>query len=155
MKYLVSREVVGDKLPILCNQENFILRENTYKIIQALPNFQVVLNPAVKFEHDNGRPKNGMFIAFPSYIKNSATDVSPTFWRIQAVKFKFGESVILLINSYFPTDNKRLDNISEELEETISHVRNVITANEFDSLLWAGDINVEFLRDQYINMSCG
>ena len=65
MKYLVSRQVVGDKLPILCNQENFILRDNSYKIANIFPDFQVLINPAVKTSQDKGRPKNGMFIAIP------------------------------------------------------------------------------------------
>ena len=87
-----------------------------------------------------------MFIACPESIKNCATDISPSFWRIQAVKFKFGNSIILLINSYFPTDTRRADNHDSELDETLGHIRNVIRNNDFDSLLWAGDINAEFLR---------
>ena len=146
IRKLTSVEVVGNNIPILCNQENFILRENTYKIVQALPGFQVAINPLVKFELDSGRPRNGMFVAYPSSIKNCVTDVSPNFWRIQALKFKFGASTLILINSYFPTDNKRADSQNEELEETLGHIRNIIAANEFDSLLWAGDINADFLR---------
>ena len=47
IKYLTSKEVVGDKLPILCNQENFILRDNSYKITNAFNGFQLLINPAV------------------------------------------------------------------------------------------------------------
>ena len=82
MKYLVSREVVGDKLPILCNQENFILRDNSYKIANIFPDSQVLINPAVKTSQDKGRPKNGMFIAIPEKLKNHVEDISPNFWRI-------------------------------------------------------------------------
>ena len=146
MKHLLSIEVVGSKIPILSNQENFILRHNSYKIARALPGYQVLVNPAVKFEHDHGRPKNGMFIAFPVTIRNCVTDVSPGFWRIQAVKFKFGSSTTLLINSYFPTDTRKVDTHDSELPETLGHIRNIIRNNEFDSLLWAGDINADFLR---------
>jgi hypothetical protein len=76
--------------------------------LKALPGYQVLINPAIKINHDSGRPKNGMFIAFPESIKNCVTDVSPSFWRIQAVKFKFGNSIILLINSYFPTPEEQI-----------------------------------------------
>ena len=99
IRKLASQETVGDKLPVICNQENFILRDNSYKLTSALPGFQVLSNPAVKNNHDRGRPKNGMFIAFPDEIKNNVTDVSPCFWRLQAVKVKFGSSKTLLINS--------------------------------------------------------
>ena len=64
VRQLVSKEVVGTKVPIICNQENFIIRENSYKINRALPGFQVLVNPAVKNNPGLGRPKNGMFIVF-------------------------------------------------------------------------------------------
>ena len=146
LRKLTSVEVVGNKIPIICNQENFILRENTYKIRKALADYQFVLQPAVKGDHDSGRPKNGMFIAFPVSMRNCAVDVSPGFWRVQAVKFKFQDSSILLINSYFPTDSRQNDSNNVELDETLGHIRNIITDNEFDSLIWAGDINAEFFR---------
>ena len=86
IRHLISFEVVGDKIPIVCNQENFILRDNSYKITNALHDYQILINPAIKNTHDRGRPKNGMFIAFPDKIKHNVTDVSPGFWRIQAAK---------------------------------------------------------------------
>ena len=147
MKYLISEEVVGDKLPILCNQENFILRDNSYKITNVLPGYQVLINPAVKNSHDKGRPKNGMFIAIPEKIKNNVKDVSPGYWRIQAALIKFGNFSTLLINSYFPTDPQRANADNSELQETIRYIKEVINKNDFDGLLWAGDINADFLRN--------
>ena len=64
IKHLISPMTVGNKIPILCNQENFILQDNSYKLTGALPGYEVLLNPAVKNSHDKGRPKNGMFIVF-------------------------------------------------------------------------------------------
>ena len=61
VNHLVSPEVIGSKLPIVCSQETFLLRENSYKLTTALPGFQVVINPAVKNSHDKGRPKNGVY----------------------------------------------------------------------------------------------
>lgn len=40
IKYLASTKVVGNKLPIICNQENFLLRDNSYKLTRALPTFK-------------------------------------------------------------------------------------------------------------------
>ena len=82
---LVSPQVVGDKIPIICNQENFILKANIYRLKRAIPGFQFYINPAVKNVQDVGRPMNGMFICVPDIIKNSVQDVSPGHWRIQAV----------------------------------------------------------------------
>ena len=101
-KQLVSEYIVGDKLPILCNQENFILKGNSYKINQVLPGFHLFIKPAVKKNMDKGRAKNGMFIAVPDEVKNQVQDVSPAFWRIQAVKIKSSSSEILLSIRTFP-----------------------------------------------------
>ena len=88
-----------------------------------------------------------MFIAFPESIKSSICDVSPEFWRIQAIKIKFKGSTLLLINSYFPTDPRRANFDETDLQESLSHVKEVIRKNEFDDILWAGDINADFIRN--------
>ena len=147
IQHLVSQSLVGNKIPILCNQENFILRDNSYKLVNALPGFQLVINPAVKSTLDSGRPRNGMFIAFPNSIKNNICDVSPGFWRVQAIKIKFLNSSLLLINTYFPTDPRRANCDETDLQETIGHIKEVIRKNDFDDILWAGDINSDFLRN--------
>ena len=127
--------------------ENFILRDNSYKLFSELPGFQLIINPAVKNTHDKGRPKNEMFVAFPNEIKNNVVDISPSFWRLQAVKIKFGSLTTLLINSYFPVDPRRPNIDDAELQETLSHIRDIVRNNEFDALLWAGDINADFVRN--------
>ena len=144
--YLVSQNVAGNKIPILCNQENFILRGNSYKISRSIPGFQFIINPAVKETQDKGRARNGMFIAFPEYIKNQVQDVSPGYWRIQAVIIKCKNSQILIINSYFPVDKKTVRVDGNELLETIQFIKQVMESYEFSSVLLLGDINCDFLR---------
>ena len=126
VRQLVSRDVVGSKIPILCNQENFMLRENSYKLSKALPGFQVLVNPAVKSDLGLGRPKNGMFIVFPNIIKGAVTDVSPGHWRLQAAIIKFKASRTLLINSYFPVDTRRPEADENELLEILGIVMETI-----------------------------
>ena len=116
-RQLTSSVVVGNKIPILCNQEHFILRGNSYRINQALPNAHIVVKPAVKDSHTKGRPKGGLFIAVPDYFKSSIQDVSPTYWRLQAVLVKTQGSIILLINSYFPVDPRTMNIDENELSE--------------------------------------
>ena len=88
IRFLLSDTVTASSIPIFCNQENFILRENSYKLRKALPGYHLLINPAVKNHLNTGRPSNGMFIAFPNSVKNDITDVSPGFWRVQAAKNK-------------------------------------------------------------------
>ena len=68
--------MTGDKIPIICNQENFLLAANKYKIKQCLPNFRIYFKPATK-DGLNGRPKNGMSVAIPENLNAEVEDVSP------------------------------------------------------------------------------
>ena len=136
-----------DKIPVICNQENFLLKSNRYKINQALENFHVVFNPAVKNSHDTGRPKNGMFIAVPNVIKEQVRDISPGHWRIQAVIISTNQSRLLIINSYFPTDPRTVKFDDHELIEIFTIIDNIVDKNDFDNILLFGDINADFLRN--------
>ena len=106
------------------------------------------IKPAVKETQDKGRAKNGMFVAVPNSIKNQIIDVSPVFWRIQAVVLTCKHSKILIINSYFPVD-KRTVNVHDvnELLETLEAIKHTIEVNEFNDILFLGDINADFLRN--------
>ena len=146
-KYLMSSSCVGDKLPILCNQENFILKGNSYKVRQAFPGFFPLIKPAVKESYNNGRPKNGMFILVPNSFKNSIVDVSPDNWRIQAAIINLKSSRILLLNTYFPVDRRNLDGNIDEVVETIECIQDVIEKESVSQLLLLGDINADFLRN--------
>ena len=78
----------GDSLPVICNQENFLLKANEYFARNALPNHHIYFNPATK-ENLNGRPKNGMFVVVPELLKELVKDVSPPSKRMQGLLFKF------------------------------------------------------------------
>ena len=149
--YLVSPQYIGDKIPILCNQENFILKANSYRLFQACPGFQFFINPAVKNDQDRGRPKNGMFICVPNKIKSKVTDVSPGHWRIQAITISSDTARTLVINSYFPFDRREPEDgaqvENDDLIDTLGVIRNIITSIECDAVVWAGDINADFARN--------
>ena len=113
--YLLN-SVGYNKLAILCNQENFLLRSNTYKIVQSFPDYYPIVKPAVKENHDKGRAKNGMFMLFPKCLTDNITDVSPLNWRIQAAIISQVSSKLLIINSYFPNDNRNEGGLPELIE---------------------------------------
>ena len=58
-------KIAGNKFSIICNQENFLLKGNKYKIEQCLPDHQMYFKPATKVGL-TGRPNNGMFVAIPN-----------------------------------------------------------------------------------------
>ena len=145
LKYLLNTACC-DKIPILCNQENFLLRSNAYKIQQILPNYQVFIKPAVMSGHDKGRPKNGMFVALPLTVKNQVEDISPDYYRVQVLKVHFKTSCCVIVNSYFPCDPQTQGREDPELLETINSIKSVLSRTEFSSIIWAGDINADFVR---------
>ena len=146
LKHLVSPQIVGDKIPIICNQDNFVLKGNSYRISQALPGFHCIVNPAIKDVLDRGRPCNGIFIAVPDIIKGSVKDVSPNHMRVQAVLISSSTSKTLLINAYLPYDTRTAIE-SDDLTETLEVIKSVIEDNDCDAVLWAGDANSDFTRN--------
>ena len=99
----------------------------------------------MKIFSDFGRPRNGMFIATPRDFIADIEDVSPDFWRLQAITLKTSSTKILLVNSYFPIDS-RFNFDETELLETLHFIRKLLHETSYDHLLWAGDINADFLR---------
>ena len=121
-----------------------MLKGNVNKIYRAFPGFNCFIKPAVKNNHDKGRPRNGMFIVFTEEIKNDVEDISPAFWRIQAAKIKSGNNATVIINSYFPQDPRTQTFDESELIETLECIKNVMEDNPFSHFLWAGDIIMDF-----------
>ena len=124
----------GDSLPVICNQENFLLKANEYVIKQTLSNYHIFFNPATK-ESLDGRPKNGMFVAVPTDVKELVKDVSPPSKRLQSLMFNFKTCKILLLNMYFPTDPRTSTFDETELELLLSQIRDSVNENDFDQLI--------------------
>ena len=89
---------------------------------------------------------NGMFIAVANDITENVLDVSPNHWRVQTITLKANNNRILIINTYFPTDPRTADFDITELQTTLSAISDVLNANDFDNIVWAGDINADFGR---------
>lgn len=135
-------------LPIICNQENFVLKSNMYMIKQTLPNFHVVFKPAVKQNLNAGRPKNGMFVAYPDDVIDKVTDISPKNPRIQCLLFQLNTCAILFMNVYFPTDN-RSNEVNYELHNVLLDMKNLILSENYNQIIINGDVNCDFNRNTY------
>ena len=150
-KFIVNS--TGNKLVILCNQENFLLRANGYIIDQTLPDFQIFFKPAVK-DYVGGRAKNGMFVAIPNALKDSVRDVSPNHWRLQAVTVSCENSTFLIISSYFPNDPKTEFFNEGPLQEVLTCIKSLIEKVNFDHFCLTGDINTNWLRQNSGHVRC-
>ena len=83
-----------DYFPVLCNQENFVLKGNAHIIKNAMIDYHVMIKPATKM-HCDGRPVNGMFTAVPLSLRNRAKDVSPNHDRIQAILLETNDGITM------------------------------------------------------------
>ena len=138
--------LTGCSLTIICNQENFLLKNNDYIVKKSLPDHHIVFKPALK-KGLNGRPKNGMVIAVPKLLQGMIKDVSPQSYRIQSIILTLQPCKILIINTYFPTDPQTSDLDESELLMVISEVRRITENNDFDQIIWTGDMNADFRRN--------
>lgn len=134
-------------IPILCNQENFLLQGNGYKIEQCLPNYRIFFKKAEKNSLNGGRPKNGMFITVPKKCKECVKEIRTNHWRLQAITLTSPSNRILILNSYFPTDPKVSDFDTSDLLSTLSAINDILENAEFSTVVWTGDINTNFLRN--------
>ena len=136
-----------NELPsIICNQENFLLEGNAYKVRQALPDHQVFIKAANKDKLE-GRPVNGMFTAIPKQLKIKARDVSPTDHRIQGVILDEEGDSILILNVYFPADPKsKVYAGDEELEKIIAIIENMTLTYACNNVVVIGDLNTDTKR---------
>ena len=138
--------MAGNKIPIICNQENFLLKASKYKIELCLPDCHIYFKPAEK-EGLSGRPVNGMFIAIPKYLKPNVTDISPSpTTRIQAILLKTDFRNSLILNTYFPTDPKTDSFDATELLTVLADIQTLINDHDFTELIWTVDINADFNR---------
>ena len=133
--------------PIICNQENFVLKGNAHIIRKALPDFHVFIKPAKKDKLE-GRPINGMFVALPKELKRKAKDVSPQNERLQGIVVETDEGSTLIVNAYFPPDPKtksyRLD---AEMEDVLGTIENMIKSHQCSNIVIVGDLNTDYKKD--------
>ena len=97
-------------------------------------------------DHDKGRAKNGIIIAVPNSVKNQVEDISSDFYRVQVLRIQFKIPSCVLVNSYFPCDPQAPRREEPELLETLNSIKSVLKNTEFTSVIWAEDINADFVR---------
>ena len=90
-------------VPILCSILYSLPCSKKFPWLQCLHNTRIFFRKAIKDALNNGRPKNGMFIAVPKKFKGCAKEIPTNHWRLQAVTLIIPNNRILILNSYFPT----------------------------------------------------
>ena len=130
-------------------QEHFLLKENLFKIGQCFENHEVFSIPAFKSDLcvSAGRPSGGLSILYPKNIGHCVTRVSvPNSRRVQGIIINTPGEKILLINVYFPTDNRL--NVNDDLVITLQDIKFLLDDHGFQSkVVVMGDLNCDFSRN--------
>ena len=139
---------------IFCLQEHFLLsssdrkHSNTSKIRRAFgDNYDMFLVPAVKNNENitRGRGKGGLCTMWKKGLTKYVSKVVSNNFRLQATKFQFPSSNILIINSYFMCD-PRVNFDEDELHELLAEIRRIIEVADCQNVSLQGDLNCDFSR---------
>ena len=66
---------------------------------------------------------------------------------LEAALIQNKNSIIMIVNSYFPQDSRSPIQYDPELEEVIAVINNLLTNYHFNDVIWMGDINADFNRN--------
>ena len=142
-------DLSGNKIPIFCIQEHFLLINNLKKVSNYFSTSSVISKPAFKnFEVQNrGRPRGGLAIILPKYLRKSVKIIDCKSWRIQSLEIDLNEEKYLVINSYFPNDKRGIGDDCDELEDCLAQISSIIQTHLCNQYFLLGDLNGEFLRN--------
>ena len=129
-------------------QEHFQMRKNLRKLHNSFPNMSVLAKAAFKPDSiiNNSRPRGGLAILIPKFLRSSIGLINNRSWRIQSITMVVGTIKYLVINLYLPCDLRRSNDKCEELLETLAEVGETIDNNKHDVLLNLGDLNTDISR---------
>ena len=104
--------------------------------------------PAYKSDSQvsRGRGKGGLVTMWKKPLTKYVSKVPCQNYRIQATKFAFPESSLLIINTYFPCD-PLVDNFNDaELVTLLADLHSLTLQTQCTDLVIAGDLNCHFMR---------
>ena len=141
---------------ILCIQEHFLLdnkdkkHSNTKKLVTVAGNtHDMFIVPAYKPNNQvsRGRGQGGLVTMWRKEFTKYVTKIECTNFRLQASKFAFKSSSMLIKNAYFPCD-PRVDTFDEtELVTLLADIKNVVESSNCSNVLLAADLNSDFSRN--------
>ena len=101
---------------------------------------------------DNGRAKAGLAHLSRKRLAVRKDRIVTRNYRIQAQLLNFPSSRILWINTYMPTDPQTVGQYdAAELMEVLREVEDIMTNNDFNDVVWAGDLNWHVERNSHFS----
>ena len=136
---------------ILGMQEHFLLDENVFKLEDSLENFEAFTIPAFKSDLciSGGRPSGGLSLLYSKSIGHSVKRILvPNSKRVQGITLLNQGEKVLVINAYFPTDNR--NNQNDELLTALHDITYLLDGHgEGSKVILMGDFNCDFSRNTH------
>ena len=140
---------------ILCLQEHFLLdckdrkNSNTNKIRNKFgDSHDMFIVPAFKNSSQVSRDRGsgGLVTLWKKSLTKYVSKIDCQNYRLQATKFSFPGSPILILNSYFPCD-PRVEQFDEtEILTLLEEIKSVARKTACPNVIIATDLNCHFLR---------
>ena len=129
------------RIDFISIQEHF--RKNIGNFFNnQFPGFTNIVVPGVRApDQDIGRPMGGLAQLINVRYQIKATRVATKSFRIQAQILKLQHVSVLWINSYSPTDPHTVTFDDSELLELLNKVEHILDSEEYDHVIWNGDLN--------------
>ena len=145
----ISNILIAHHVHFCLIQEHWLLPENVLKISKYFKDYEVFSLPAYKSDLaiTAGRASGGLAIMYHKSLGHQVSRVTvPDSRRVQGITVDTAGSKFLLINVYFPNDNRNLDN--DELVVTLQDVADLLEEHGVGrSVFVIGDLNCDFARN--------
>ena len=99
---------------------------------------------------DSGRCKAGLAQLSRGVYSVKKERVTTRGFRVQAQVLNMPTSRLLWINTYMPTDPRRLTEYDDfELQEVLLEVETILSSSNYTDVIWGGDLNWDMSRETY------
>ena len=99
---------------------------------------------------DSGRCKAGLAQLSRGVYSVKKERVTTRGFRIQAQVLNMPTSRLLWVNTYMPTNPRRLTEYDNfELQEVLMEVETILSSSSYTDVIWGGDLNWDMSRETY------
>ena len=134
-------------------QEHFRKNIGSY-FSSRFPEYTSHVAPAARDqEQDSGRPKGGLAQLSNAMLNIKTERIKSNIFRLQAQVLTFPNIKLLWINTYFPTDPRTQNFNDDELMSVLREAEHIMDNNEYDHVLWGGDLNWDPTRSSGFSLT--
>ena len=144
------KEFLNDEKPeIMLIQETWLVKKNMDVLHNVHDAYLCTGKSGVPDDHMlMGRPFGGVAILWHKSLAGCIEVIPVKSLRINAVLLTLAHgSKLLIINTYFPCDIRRISEVSDEYEETISAIEELLISCSYNEVIIGGDFNTDYERN--------